>query len=129
MDIFGLNAQGLGDQLIREELRGLLTPAPRVARRLSVLKINSHVTAARSEVCRINFLALNYEPSFLGLFSNNHTFEGDPVRNHSGDTKREPRAAGCQLPVSPTSSVHEGRMQNAPSVCSLFFCFFNVLLP
>lgn len=122
MDICGLNAQGLRGQRIREELWGPLTPAPRVARRLSVLKINRHVTAERSQVCRINSLALNYGPSFLGLFSNNNTFEGDSVRNHFGDTKREPRAAGCQLPVSPTSPGHEGRMQNAPSVCSWFFC-------
>lgn len=128
MDICGLNAQGLRGQRIREELWGPLTPAPRVARRLSVLKINRHVTAERSQVCRINSLALNYGPSFLGLFSNNNTFEGDPVRNHFGDTKREPRAAGCQLPVSPTSPGHEGRDAERPIRLQFVLLCFNVLL-
>lgn len=83
MDICWVNAQVLRDSTVKgETIRDPLNPMLRVARHLPVLKINSHVTAERSEVSRINFLALNYYPLFLALFSNNNAFQGGLVRNH-----------------------------------------------
>lgn len=76
------NAQVLGEPADEgENCSGAAEPHARVARHLSVLKINRHVTAGRSEVSGINFLALNHRLLFLGLFSNNHMFSGGPARS------------------------------------------------
>lgn len=101
MDICCLNAQTLRGSTDKGETAwNPLNPTLGVARPLTAVEINSHVTAERSEVARISFLVLNYYPLFLGSFSDNNTFSGDLVKNHLRNTtwRAASRARSCPGP-------------------------------
>lgn len=77
----------------------LLNPTLRGARHLMVLKINSHVTAGRSEVSRINFLVLNYHPLFLVYFPTIIHFKGAWLKTtyETQGVRTESLANSCQF--------------------------------